>query len=77
MLTWTKSTRTEEEKRDVDANEALNERTTEDVGINDNTVPSTASISQPSTPTENAKTFQRKNLPTIILPRLTTPMILI
>ena len=55
MATWTTPTRAEEETRAVDTKHALNEQTIEDVGINDETVPSRVSINQLSTPTEMPK----------------------
>ena len=55
MATWTTPTRAEEEARAVDTKHALNEQTIEDVGINDETVPSRVSINQLSTLTEMPK----------------------
>jgi hypothetical protein len=55
MATWTTPARAEEETRVVDTKHALNEQTIEDVGINDETVPSRVSINQLSTPTEMPK----------------------
>jgi hypothetical protein len=74
MATWTTPTRAEEETRAVDMKHALNEQTIEDVGINDETVPSRVSINQLSTPTEMPK-IPEKMLPTLILSRSITPII--